>query len=206
MSAIRRHPWRFVLALALVIVLAVTAGVLIYKNVYVNTHTAGEWIMEYYYGPDPNSAYVYELAAEIPLADGLTGVFCVGHISSSTSLLGIIVEKRPLGYEFLTGVSRGFVQPQIPPYGCPVQQWSSCNFNWDGEDYVLDFGAITFPEIEAVYVDGREETIVDVGDEWWLFYAVIPESDYDGEHSVLSNGVEMGFVDGANPSVIPELP
>ena len=42
MSAIRRHPWRVVLVLALVIALAVLIAALIYMN----THTPGEWLMQ----------------------------------------------------------------------------------------------------------------------------------------------------------------
>lgn len=72
----------------------------------------------------------------------------------------------------------------------PAQHYSSTEYTRRGDDYVLDFGAITDPEIEAVYVDGEAETMIDTGNGWRLFYAVLPADGYTGEHNVLPEGID----------------
>ena len=186
MSAIRRHPWRFVLVLALVIALAVLIAALIYMN----THTPGEWLMQKRLELENDGTHTYELIAERDIGGGLTAVFYQENNGLYSYTWGAVVADRWLWYTSpnLGVASAPALSDEYPPK--PAQHYASTEYAWRGEDYVLDFGAITDPEIEAVYANGVAETLIDTGDGWRLFYAVFPEDDYSGEHTVLPEGIE----------------
>ena len=186
MTAIRRHPWRFAMILLLVIALAV----LIASLVYMNTHTPGEWLMQKRLELESDGTHTYELLAERDIGDGLTVVFYQENNWMYSYIWGAVVAGRGLWYTSpeLGVTSAPGIPDEYPPK--PAQHYSSTEYTWRGDDYVLDFGAITDPEIEAVYVDGEAETMIDTGNGRRLFYAVLPADGYTGEHNALPEGID----------------
>ena len=187
----RKYPWATFWLAVLCAFLLAAAGWLGFSCWYMGTHSPGEWLMQKHLELENDGAHTYELLAERDIGGGLTAVFYQENNWLYSYVWGVIVADRGLWYTAPLNIfcSAPALSDEYPPK--PAQHYISSEFTWCGEDYVLDFGAITDPAIEAVYVGGVEEPLIDTGDGWRLFYAVVPASEYGRAHETVPTNLAL---------------